>query len=655
MQTLSIRQKKIIQYLLSSTGFTTIRELANNQKASERSIRYDLDYIDYFLTSLDLSLERVTNKGISLTLNDKQLETMREALFQKTVENLSTEDYILFLKCQLLILNHITINSIITNFDKSYYHVEKLIKHIQEDFSTYKLNIITKKGKGVKLIGHESNIRLAFQELLKSINSFQEYEKLIFEPYFSNYYGLVDKCIDFIETALPYQYLNKELLRQQMAFVLLREKDFGIDITLVDKEILDTQEYSYLKVFGETQDLSESEIISLAQALLSTQIAPKQLSGLEESHQYKVLQSGSFAHEISQYIFSEIRRVLGDDFIIQPNIVKNLFLHLKVAVFRAQNNIKIENSYINTIRIELPLIYELTKDILYHTEQRFQIKFDKAEEAYIAMHLAAIYNNISMEALKPRVAFYSDQSLASSIYLSSKFQQAFPNIDFIKCYSEKEVEKLLSDDSIDLLITTTKLIHADPPFYVQNLVINPSLSNADYLKIQEAMLNLTYSKNCKNFLINYKNSGETNRAYLRSFVELNEIQVLNSVDNWEMAIYQAAKPLIESKKLEKTYVEKIISIINEYGTYMVIIPGIAFVHAGTDDGINCTCSSVLVLKNPIKFGNQGDTKIYTIVVCGIKGNEKLLLDLIYIFEKKINLAALQSANITPDLIYSMHS
>ena len=42
--------------------------------------------------------------------------------------------------------------------------------------------------------------------------------------------------------------------------------------------------------------------------------------------------------------------------------------------------------------------------------------------------------------------------------------------------------------------------------------------------------------------------------------------------------------------------------LKDFGTYMVLTPKTAYVHAGAEDGIHRNCTSMLVLKHALKFG-----------------------------------------------------
>ncbi len=72
------RCMSILYQLINHKEFTTAKELAAEFNVSERTIRYDLDDLDYFLESNSLPLlERKSNAGIRYTLNALNSENLK--------------------------------------------------------------------------------------------------------------------------------------------------------------------------------------------------------------------------------------------------------------------------------------------------------------------------------------------------------------------------------------------------------------------------------------------------------------------------------------------------------------------------------------------------------------------------------------------------
>lgn len=69
-----------------------------------------------------------------------------------------------------------------------------------------------------------------------------------------------------------------------------------------------------------------------------------------------------------------------------------------------------------------------------------------------------------------------------------------------------------------------------------------------------------------------------------------------------MALRMGGQLLVNSGGVEPVYLDAMIDMLNEFGPYVVIAPGLALGHARPDAGVNRTCFSLLTLKNPIEFG-----------------------------------------------------
>ena len=133
---------------------------------------------------------------------------------------------------------------------------------------------------------------------------------------------------------------------------------------------------------------------------------------------------------------------------------------------------------------------------------------------------------------------------------------------------------------------------------------------------------------------------------LSDFLSDKHIQIRESITEWRDAIRLAAQPLLEDQFIEKRYVERMIRAVEEFGNYMVILPEIAFVHAGIDDGVNQQCVSMLILKNPVVFGNKHQELIRNIVVIAVKKREDdMILKLAKILENTENRNKLYQDNI----------
>lgn len=88
-------------------------------------------------------------------------------------------------------------------------------------------------------------------------------------------------------------------------------------------------------------------------------------------------------------------------------------------------------------------------------------------------------------------------------------------------------------------------------------------------------------------------------------IQKKNIVMKERVGNWEEAIELSAQPLIDNGYIEKSYVEAIFENTKINGPYYVLAPEIAMPHASPKVGVNKAQISLLVLKEPVYFSNDG--------------------------------------------------
>ncbi len=91
--------------------------------------------------------------------------------------------------------------------------------------------------------------------------------------------------------------------------------------------------------------------------------------------------------------------------------------------------------------------------------------------------------------------------------------------------------------------------------------------------------------------------------YLNKYITKDLIKVNVECENW-MEVVREGSNLLEKKNIVMPcYKENILKCFEEFGPYMVVAPKIAILHARPEDGALKTSMSIIVLKNPVEFGN----------------------------------------------------
>jgi len=89
--------------------------------------------------------------------------------------------------------------------------------------------------------------------------------------------------------------------------------------------------------------------------------------------------------------------------------------------------------------------------------------------------------------------------------------------------------------------------------------------------------------------------------------------------DWRSAIRAAAEALTESGCSEPSYGDRMIALVEEYGPYIVIAPGLAMAHARPGPDVTAPGIVVVTLAEPVTFGHAYNDPVS--VVLGLAATE----------------------------------
>lgn len=83
--------------------------------------------------------------------------------------------------------------------------------------------------------------------------------------------------------------------------------------------------------------------------------------------------------------------------------------------------------------------------------------------------------------------------------------------------------------------------------------------------------------------------------------------------DWKDAIRKGSEILIKNGFVEERYTEAILNSFEEFGSYMVIAPGIVLSHARPEEGVKKLSISLMTLKDPIEFGSEMNDPVKLVI------------------------------------------
>lgn len=83
--------------------------------------------------------------------------------------------------------------------------------------------------------------------------------------------------------------------------------------------------------------------------------------------------------------------------------------------------------------------------------------------------------------------------------------------------------------------------------------------------------------------------------------------------NWREAVRAAGDVLIASGSVDGTYTQRMIDVIEEFGAYVVIAPGLALAHARPGEDVHADGLSLVTLAEPVSFGHAHNDPVRVVI------------------------------------------
>ena len=645
MTPLSKRQIEIITLLLLKDDYCIADDLADVLSVSNRTIRNDLSLIKAFLKEYGADLKAEPHKGYKIIAD---MDCRQKILGHLDSARSLTRDKLVNAICILLLsFDNTTYEDMASYLDISKQTLIKYMDDAEENLSKHNIFVNKIKGKGLHIEGKESNIR----DYMKTVLSDSESSSFIIslaEKIFLNSSILVTarQIIKDVETQAKVHFYEQRRLELLISYSLYRVSIGHIlDASdAKDAPLANDRQYQLFYEILKSLHLSEAEKCHLISVLLETKV-----KHLNQKHD-----NDKDAEQLAKFLMKKLQLLHPFGKHKKERFLNGLTSHLNVALYRIRNNIPIQNELLDQIKISISLIYLYTKQQLLSQEEKYNVTFDENEIAYVAMYLASAFETSINLNQKIKVLIECSFGTTTSAILDSRIRQLITDCEIIGPFSTGEAEEYLDKNEVDLIITT----HDGSNYKYPTIIVNPLLNSEDADYVRTRIFQLSHEKMCQSFMNSYmkQDDNKSKHVFLKDLIKKENIQIKESCDSWEEAIQTAAAPLINAKQIEQRYVITMIDAVNKFGTYMVLLPETAFVHAGTDSGIFEDCCALLVLRNPIVLGNINGKIVRNMIVLGVKNREQLtLLDLVAIFQKDENRLLLADKNIDIDTILNLHN
>ena len=184
-------------------------------------------------------------------------------------------------------------------------------------------------------------------------------------------------------------------------------------------------------------------------------------------------------------LIREVEQELQVDLSGYPSLRDDLYCHLRPMLLRVEQNIRVENPQLNTIRTAYPGLWKATRAACDAVQEKFVLPPISDDEAsYLAMHFGAVLEQNAMIRMRLHVVVACQFGMGASRFLASRLANDFPSLQVERCCAVRELDpEELRRQKIDFVISTVPLELEYPA-----VCISPSLLEQDRTILKDAIV-----------------------------------------------------------------------------------------------------------------------------------------------------------------------
>lgn len=626
------RSYKLFEELTKHEKITK-QEIMMQLNLSERQLQYDLEKVNIALNNNDLPGIEISNQ---LIIIDKKLRNLVKTNYLDINANqfiISEQDrsYLIYLytfmrkepvsNYHFQLLLGVSKNTALTDVKRLRKICEKWdVKFLYTRMNGYHLagTEMDKRRLAIFSVSHLLSQPLGKEIIILALKSWGKAEVLVETQQIINQY-LETNEISLVKSRKTEMIIHLALLR-------VRTGKAELSFTNLEKQMLESQ-----SIFKHGKELSrlffeggedESYFVTI-QLLVTLGIVTSQASPTLE------MLAGQIIDEFEKNTLLPIKD--------KAFLKRSLYNHLVPAFFRITFEIPLFNQLTERIKREYPDLFQFVKRSLSPLTLWTGKEISESEIGFFTMHFGGYLgsgNNLHSEKLTGLII--CSNGLSSSIMLEAQLKELFPTIRFTRIHNRDKFEDIPSTN-YDVVFSTIKVESVKPVFVVKALLSQvekhylirdvlqkfPRLDGQMFTVEQLMEIikrhtevkdeNQLFSELVNLFYVQNKSKG-MNKPMLSELLTKDTIHFTDDKLDWRDAIIEASQPLVESNKVQRKYVDSMITNVEEIGAYIHIGKGIAIPHARPENGVNQLGMSFLRTKTPVLLLDQEEHKI-DIFIC----------------------------------------
>lgn len=618
---LTSKSVELLKFLLSRREKVLLKELAEHFELSERSIRYEAEKI----------IEETEKEKFKFYLNKGECWIENYDFLEKFLENNTgyvpspkeRELYIFLKICFERVINQ-TIISDELEISKS--TIKTHLRDIRKTLEIYNLELELLPKKGLIVNGEEEQLR---QCALKAIYLSKKQKSRFLDDVISGYLKNIDE--EGLKLFINYcQKLMDKIISDEAYEIILRYLTMVVYFNRKGYVIKSIKNENFLKGTKEYESVQKSK--ALLEGYYELELSEAEYLKITDyflgSHTYNI--SYSYYENwveieiIVRNFIEKVNKELDVDVSNDETLILGLVNHIKPTIYRIKNGIELENTIYEEVAESYPKLFSLVKSSVGELEKFINNKFTNDEIAFITIHFkAAIDRNAKKKREKTKVLIVCGSGYGSSRLLAQQVKDIY-RVEIVDTIPRYLLEKVNKRKDIDVILTTVPIENFKTDRQI--IKVSPLLTKEDMQKLDNYPIPRDSKKILFSELINVieKNTGEKASEKLitglKNFLDtrliddifhkkitifdlLSEqrIKLKGKAKNWKEAITEAGELLLKDGCIENEYIGDMIKVVEEFGSYIMLVPNVIFPHAKARSKVKKTGFSIVMYDEKIDF------------------------------------------------------
>lgn len=673
MIALDSRRLSILTHLLQASSPLSTAEVAEQLGLSARMVRFALDDVGAWLNARHVNLIRRSGYGLEIDVSDDLKQTLLDELAKLTGYS------ILLSPSERL---HILLLSLLTNDEPALVKQFEILLNVSRTttlkdldqaeawLEEHGLTLIRRPNYGCLVEGSERALREALADLLlhslgeirllgllsgpHSMVQSLSYGDVGFMRQVRELLGRLDvayvkRLIRDIEDDAATRLVDNAYVVLVLHFAILIwriqqghtiQKDYDDLIELRTRPVFTLAERVAKQIISERRlELADPEVAYIALKLLQAEIALSDsallLSSPHDATFDVTIIVNKMLDRASAYLHPGLK--------VDEQIKHDLSAHLSVTLDQIRFGLPVRNPFLSDVKRRYPRIFSVSQDCAAILAESLDRPVPEAEAGNIALCLiAAIERLHRLPSLKRRVLVVCHAGIATSGLLVSRLRVEFPELEIVDVISALKLQQMDSLEGIGIIVCTVPLDIDSIP----TVVVSPFLTKQDIARLRQA---LTERPAAPGRAARQENAP----PQLMDLLTEQTIAVGVRARTWQEAVNAAGQLLVDQRAVQARFVEAMKDLIIEHGPYMVIMPGVALLHAYPHDGVQHLCMSLVTFEEPVPFGHSENDPVVVAIALGAIDSEshiKALMQLHRILRDSVALDMILNAQTPADVL-----